>query len=80
MNTTREIKQMDTGILVATLTPEEQATMDELTARRERVEAALWNAKRDAKKARQRVNILKKQLKIIHAKNWPLLKIRFPEL
>ena len=63
MNITREIKRMDNGILVAKLTPQEQAKMDELTARRERLDAALWNAKRDAKKARQNVNLLKKQLK-----------------
>jgi hypothetical protein len=80
MNITREIKRMDTGILVAKLTPEEQAKMDALTARRERLDAALWNARRDAKKARQNVNLLKKQLKAVLAELWPLQKIRFPEL
>ncbi len=79
MNTTREIKQMDTGILVATLTPEEQAKMDELYARRERIEAALRHAKSNAKKARQNVDLFKEQLKIVNAKLWPLGKIRFPE-
>ena len=80
MNATREIKQLDTGILVATLTPEEETKMNELTARQERIQAALWNAKHDAKQARQKVNLLKRQDKIIHAKLWPLIKIRFPEL
>ena len=80
MNITREIKRLDTGILVASLTPEEQAKMDELTARRERLDAALWNAKHDAKKARQNVNLLKKQIKSVQAELWPLQKIRFPEL
>ncbi|MGP8054735.1 MAG: hypothetical protein ACLQAH_13070 [Limisphaerales bacterium] len=75
MNLTREIKRMDTGILVAKLTPQEQAKMDELTARHERLDAALWNAKRDAKKARQNVNLLKKQLKAVLAELWPLQKI-----
>ena len=80
MNITREIKRLDTGILVASLTPEEQAKMTELTTRCERLDVALWNAKRDAKKARQNVNQLKKQLKSVHAELWPLQKIRFPEL
>jgi hypothetical protein len=80
MNTPREIKRLDTGILVATLTTEEQVKMGELTARRERLDAALWNAKRDAKQARQKVNLLKKQLKAVTAELWPLQKIRFPEL
>ena len=80
MSTPREIKRMDTGILVAMLTPEETAKMAELTARREQLDAALWKAKRDAKQARQKVNLLKKQLKAISAKLWPLQKIRFPEL
>ena len=60
MSTPREIKRLDTGILVATLTPDETAKMDELTVRRERLDAALWKAKRDAKQARQKVNLLKK--------------------
>ncbi len=80
MNVTREIKRLDTGILVASLTPEEQANMAELTARRERLDVALGNAKREAKKARQNVNLLKKQIKAVHAELWPLQKIRFPEL
>jgi hypothetical protein len=80
MNTTREIKQTNAGTLVATLTPEEQTKMDELTARRDRIEAALWNAKRDAKQARQKVNLLKKQLKAANAELWPLPKLRFPDL
>ena len=80
MSITREIKRLDTGILVAKLTPAEQAKMDELTAGRERLDAALWNAKRDAKQARQNVNRLKKQLKAVHTELWPLQKIRFPEL
>ncbi|MEI6197681.1 MAG: hypothetical protein WCS42_25485 [Verrucomicrobiota bacterium] len=80
MSTPREIKRLDTGILVATLTPEETAKMDELTVRRERLDAALWKAKRDAKQARQKVNLLKKQLKAVSAELWPLQKIRFPEL
>ena len=37
MSIAREIKRLDTGILVATLTPEEQAKMDELTAQRDRL-------------------------------------------
>ena len=80
MSTPREIKRLDTGILVATLTPDETAKMDELTVRRERLDAALWKAKRDAKQARQKVNLLKKQLKAISAELWPLQKIRCPEL
>jgi predicted nucleic acid-binding protein len=80
MNTTREIKRLDTGILVATLTPEEESRMGELTTRRERMDAALWNAKRNVKKSRQKVNRLKKQLKAIHAELWPLQKLQFPEL
>jgi hypothetical protein len=80
MNITREIKRLDTGILVASLTPEEQAKMDALTARCERLDVALWNAKRDAKKARQNVNLLKKQIKAVQVELWPLQKIRFPEL
>ena len=80
MNITREIKRLDTGILVATLSPQERVIMDDLTARRERLDAALWNAKRDAKEARQKVNRLKKQLKAVTAELWPLQKIRFPEL
>ncbi len=80
MNTTREIKRLDTGILVATLTPSETAKMGELTARRERLDAAFWNAKREAKKTRQKVNLIKRQLKAVHAELWPLQKIRFPEL
>ena len=80
MSTTREIKRLDTGILVATLTPEETAKMAELTARREQLDAALWNAKRESKQARQKVNLLKKQLKAVFADLWPLQKIRFPEL
>jgi ABC-type transporter Mla subunit MlaD len=80
MNITREIKRTNTGILVATLTPEEQAKINELTARRDRIDAALWNAKRDAKQARQKVNLLKKQLKAVVAELWPLQKLRFPDL
>ncbi len=80
MNTTREIKQTNTGILVATLTPDEQVKISELIARRDRMEAALWNAKRDAKQARQKVNLLKKQLKAVVAELWPLQKLRFPDL
>jgi hypothetical protein len=80
MNIPRKIKRLDTGILVAELTPEEQARLDELTARRERLEAVLWNAKRDAKKTRQQVNLLKKQIKALMLELWPLQKIRFPEL
>lgn len=80
MNTTREIKQTNTGILVATLTPDEQVKIGELIARRDRMEAALWNAKRDAKQARQKVNLLKKQLKAVVAELWPLQKLRFPDL
>ncbi len=74
------MKRLDTGILVATLTPGEEAKMDELIARRERINAALWNAGRDAKQARHNVNLLKKQLKAVTAELWPLQKIRFPEL
>ena len=80
MNTTREIKRTNTGILVATLTPDEQVKISELIARRDRMEAALWNAKRDAKQARQKVNLLKKQLKAVVAELWPLQKLRFPDL
>ena len=80
MSTPREIKRLDTGILVATLTPDETAKMDELTVRRERLDAALWKAKRESKQARQKVNLLKKQLKAISAELWPPQKIRFPEL
>lgn len=80
MNITREIKRTNTGILVASLTPEEQVKITELTARRDRIDAALWNAKRDAKQARQKVNLLKKQLKAVNAELWPLQKIRFPDL
>jgi hypothetical protein len=80
MNTTRETKRLDTGILVATLTPEESAKLDDLTARRDRIDAALFNAKRDAKLARQKVNLLKKQFKAVTAELWPLQKTRFPEL
>jgi ABC-type transporter Mla subunit MlaD len=80
MNTAREIKRTNTGILVATLTPEEHAKINELTARRDRIDAALWNAKRDAKQARQKVNLLKKQLKAVVAELWPLQKLRFPDL
>lgn len=80
MNTTREIKQTNTGIPVATLTPDEQVKISELIARRDRMEAALWNAKRDAKQARQKVNLLKKQLKAVVAELWPLQKLRFPDL
>ena len=79
MSIAREIKRLDTGILVATLTPEEQAKMDELTAQRDRLDATLWNAKRDAKQARQKVNLIKKQLKAVQTQLWPLQKIRFPE-
>ncbi|MGA2686356.1 MAG: hypothetical protein ABSF51_15055 [Verrucomicrobiota bacterium] len=79
MNTTREIKQMDTGILVATLTPDEEDKMNELEARRERIEAALWNAKRNVKQARQKVRVFKHQLKIVNGQLWPLQRIRFPE-
>ena len=74
------MKRLDTGILVATLTPKEEAKMDELIARRERMNAALWNARRDAKQVSQNVNLLKKQLKAVTAELWPLQKIRFPEL
>jgi ABC-type transporter Mla subunit MlaD len=80
MNITREIKRLDTGILVASLTPEEQAKMAELTAQRERLDAALWQASGTAKQARQKVNRLKKQLKTITTELWPLQKIQFPEL
>ena len=80
MSTPREIKRLDTGILVATLTPDETAKMDELTVCRERLDAALWKAKRDAKQARQKLNLLKKQQKAISAELWPLQKIRVPEL
>lgn len=80
MNPPRETKRLDTGILVATLTPEESAKLDELTARRSRIDAALFNAKRDAKQARQKVNLLKKQLKAVTTELWPLQKTRFPEL
>jgi hypothetical protein len=80
MNALRETKRLDTGILVATLTPDETGKMEELTARRDRLDAALWNAKGDAKRARQKVNLLKKQLKAVTAELWPLQKIRFPEL
>ncbi len=80
MKITREIKRMDTGILVAEVTSQEQAIMDELSTRRERLDAALRNARRDAKKARQNVNQLKKQLKAVLAELWPLQKIRFPGL
>ena len=80
MNVTREIKRLDTGILVASLTPEEQAKMAELTAGRERLDAALWQASGAARQARQKVNRLKKQLKTITTELWPLQKIQFPEL
>lgn len=80
MNITREIKRLDTGILMATLTPEETARLNELTARRDRLDAALWNAKRDAKKARQRANLIKKQCKAVLDELLPLQKIRFPDL
>jgi chaperonin cofactor prefoldin len=80
MNPTREITVQDNGLLVATLTPEEAAKMAELEARSEQVEVALSNAKREARKARERVKVLKRQLKIINAKRWPLIKTRFPEL
>ena len=80
MNITREIKRLDTGILVATLTPEEKAKMAKLTARRERMDAALWQASRAARQSRQKVNQLKKQLIAITAELWPLQKIQFPEL
>jgi hypothetical protein len=79
MNTTREIKQTDTGILVATLTPEEQAKMDELYVRREKIETALWHAKLNAKKAREKVRVFKDQLKIVNGQLWPLERILFPE-
>ena len=80
MNITRKTNRLDTGILVAELTPDEQAKVDELTARRDRLDAALWNAKRDGKKARQKVNLLKKQIKAVTTELWPLQKTRFPEL
>ena len=80
MNVTREIKRLDTGILVASLTPEEQAKMAKLTAQRERLDAALWQASCTARQARQKVNRLKKQLKAITDELWPLQKIQFPEL
>ena len=80
MSITRETKRMDTGILVATLTPEELAKMDELTARRDRLDADFWNARREAKKTRQNVNRLQKQIKAVQAELWPLQKARFPEL
>ena len=76
----REITQQDNGLLIAALSPEEEAQMVELEARFERVEAALANAKRDAKKARGRVKVLKRQRKIINARRWPLIHTRFPEL
>ena len=79
MNITREITQSDTGILVATLTPEEKAKMDELYARREKLETALWHAKRNAKKARRRVRVFKDQLKIVNGQLFPLERILFPE-
>jgi len=79
MNTPREIKQTDTGILVATLTPEEQAKMDELHVRREKIVTALWHAKRNAKKAREKVRVFKDQLKIVDGQLWPLERILFPE-
>jgi chromosome condensin MukBEF ATPase and DNA-binding subunit MukB len=71
---------MDTGILVATLTPDEEAKINELNARRERIEAALWNARHKVKKARQKVGLFKHQLKIVNGLLWPLERIRFPEL
>ena len=80
MSLTRETKRMDTGILVATLTPEELAKMDELTARRDRLDAAFWTARHEAKKARQNVSLLQKQIKAVLAELWPLQKARFPEL
>jgi hypothetical protein len=79
MNPTREIQQTESGMLVASLTPEEQAKMDELYARREKIETALCHAKRKAKKARQSVSLFKAQLKIVNGKLWQLEKIRFPE-
>ena len=79
MNPTREIKQTESGMLVASLTPEEQAKMDELYARREKIEVALCNGKRKAKQARENVRLFKAQLKIVNGKLWPLEKIRFPE-
>jgi hypothetical protein len=80
MNTTRELEQRDSGILVATLTPEETARRNELKTRYEQIEVALWNAKRMAKQARREVNFLKKHRKCILAKLRPLQKVRFPEL
>jgi hypothetical protein len=71
---------MDTGILFATLTPDEEDKMNDLYARRERIEAALWNAKHNVKKARQKVGLFKHQLKIVNGQLWPLERIRFPEL
>jgi hypothetical protein len=53
--------------------------MNELEARREQIEAALWNAKRNVKQARQKVRVFKHQLKIVNGQLWPLQRIRFPE-
>jgi hypothetical protein len=80
MNATRETKRLDTRILVATLTSDGIAKLDAPTARRDRINAALWNAKRDTKQARQKVNLLKKQLEVVTTELWPLQKTRFPEL
>ncbi len=80
MNSTREIKRMDTGILVATLTPEEEAKMDELIGERRRIRKAQLNANHDAKQARQKLILLKKQWRAVTAELLLIQRIRFPEL
>jgi hypothetical protein len=79
MNTTRKIEQDSDGVLVVALTPEEQAKWDDLNARLEKIEIALADAKRIARRERSKVVFYLKYRKSIFTQLSPLHQIRFPE-
>jgi hypothetical protein len=80
MNTTRKIERRSDGLLVATLTPEEQAEWEELHARLEQVEIAWYDARRAARKALGEAGFYEEYREAILAQIHRLKEIQLPEL
>jgi hypothetical protein len=79
MNTTRKIEHHSDGVIVVTLTPEEQAKWNDLFARLEQVDIALADAKRAAWWASNKVDFYLNYRKSLVAQIRPLHQIQFPE-
>ncbi len=79
MNITRKIERANDGVMVVALTPEEQAKWEDLNARFEQIEIALADAKRIARKERNKVGFYLKYRKSILTQLIPLHQIQFPE-